>query len=357
MSGRLDVVFVAEPTGWHVGKWLTICAQSATVRAVHLVDHTGVLHAEARATLGARLAGTHVDVESALAAAPGARLAVVSLEPWRTPAACRQALLRDCHVLYEKPGSASVAALRDLVAIAAERRPHFVPAFPNRVLPHLLWTRDAIARGAVGEIWSVDARMYLRDRIVHAYRERGAHWLFSAEAGGGFLTFMGCHAVDLLRWLTGRELTAVAGFTGVVHDQQQLRAEDSIAFAFRLDNGALGTFTGGYALGEDLVESIAIYGSAGWIEVDFPRSERVECFARGGGDGQGRRWREPPRRLAGNADSYAVFGEACFAAALGLGDPPASPEDGLRVLEVAHAVHAAGRSGCSTAPGAGEAAR
>jgi len=354
MSGTLNVVFVTEPNAWHVEPWLKICAGHPAVASVtlaHLADPAGETALLARRVLGDKLRSTHEDVAAALGAAANATLGIVTLEPWRTPAACAQLLSAGCHVIYEKPGATSVEALRALVTLAGQQHRHLMMALANRAQPHLGWARQAIASGQIGDVWSVDARMVVRDRLVLGFQEHGGGWLFSRErGGGGFLTFLGCHIIDAVAWLTAQPIAAIAGFTGKVHEHP-LEVEDTAAFAFRLANGAFGSFLGGYNLPQDDFYSVAIYGSEGWLQTDWETSavgaKAVRCYVRRGPDGAPMQWTETVASLPPERDMYWAFGDACFAAALGRAAPPVTAEEGLHMLQVIHAVYGASVSGVS----------
>src|SRR5205814_8815217 len=91
---------------------------------------------------------------------------------------------------------------------------------------------------------AVEARMV----TAHPRFRDPGHWLFDpAAAGGGVLAWLGCHVLDLLRYLLQDEVVEVSALTASLCEPG-LGVEDSAALSLRFGNGALGTLHAGYHL-------------------------------------------------------------------------------------------------------------
>jgi predicted dehydrogenase len=117
-------------------------------------------------------------------------------------------------------------------------------AYLGRRRPVTRQLRDFYRAGAIGRLLSVELRM-ITTQV--RFRDPG-HWLFQRElAGGGILSWLGCHLLDMLRYVTQEEITQVAAQLAVTNDEP-ITVEDTAAVAFRLAGGAIGSFHAGYLL-------------------------------------------------------------------------------------------------------------
>ena len=340
----VEVALVVEPTAWHVSGWMQRLAGRDDVARVYLSDPTGATEPEARAVFGDRLSAVFASPEALFdAAQPEA--AFITLEPQRTPHACAVALEAGSHVLYEKPGAVAATDLAELAAAARSRDLQFVCAFSNRMAPHIRYVADLVRSGRIGDVWAVNAVFVARDRLVRGWQTFGGGWLFSRERGGGWLNFLGCHTVDLIRWVTGQEFTEVTAFAGKVHDEP-FDVDDTNAVSFRLSGGGYGTFLTGYDLPEhpDL-GTFSVYGSEGWLTTEplAIRSPIVTCHAMKPPLPESRDWTMDFYNGVA-VDPYALLADAFIRAAHGEAPTPCEPEAGARVLEFTAAVRLAAES-------------
>ncbi len=110
--------------------------------------------------------------------------------------------------------------------------------------PAMLAIRDLVQEGALGRLTSVELRMV----TTQVGMRDPSHWLFQREvAGGGILSWLGCHWLDLLRYLTGEEVETVAALTGTVSGEA-IDVEDVASLGMRLTGGAVASLYAGYLL-------------------------------------------------------------------------------------------------------------
>jgi predicted dehydrogenase len=112
------------------------------------------------------------------------------------------------HILLEKPTALDVAELirvRDAVRAAGVRT---IVSFELRYNPYLKFARWLRTAGWLGEIRF--ARTQYLSHVTDWYS--GWEWVRTRASGRSHLLAAGCHAVDALRWCSGREATSVSAF-------------------------------------------------------------------------------------------------------------------------------------------------
>lgn len=139
------------------------------------------------------------------------------------------------HVLSEKPAATS---LPDLVRLEQEIRRSGVRysiMLDMRAQPIFQAARKAVGQGMVGEpilISSQKSYQYGTERPWF-YKDRKTY--------GGTIPWVGIHALDYMRWVSGQEYAQVAAFEGNKAHPQTPGCEDHAALLFRLANGGTAT--------------------------------------------------------------------------------------------------------------------
>lgn len=200
------------------------------------------------ATLGAdvplrKVVATHAHVHDLLGVS-GLDAAIVCVRTDRCPDVLQTAIAADVPVLFEKPGALDAATLWELAA-EARRRSVTVGTFLSwRGHPAVTQVRDALGAGALGDLLGVEGRM-----VTSQVRYRDpSHWLFRRDlAGSGILSWLGCHFLDALCFMTGDSIAEVSAMVGR-RNPEPIEVEDTACLAIRMRGGALGTFNAGYHL-------------------------------------------------------------------------------------------------------------
>ena len=140
------------------------------------------------------------------------------------PPVVRAALEANCHVLAEKPACTAIAAMDELVVLAASRKRQLMLAFANRARPEVQRAKELCAGepSALGQIYAVEMHTIAdQKRLTEpAYWER---WEASKErAGGGHLLWLGVHFLDMSSFITGCVVAEATGFTANVVSTQAL---------------------------------------------------------------------------------------------------------------------------------------
>jgi predicted dehydrogenase len=141
------------------------------------------------------------------------------------------------HMLLEKPTGLDVDELiriRDAVKRAGVRTIVSFELRYNPLLKFAHWMRESGRLGAIRF-----ARVQYLSRVTDWYT--GWSWVKTRESGRSHLLAAGCHAVDALRWCSGREAVAASAFHTQFTDGYEFPT--SIAVNLMLEGGALGHIT------------------------------------------------------------------------------------------------------------------
>jgi len=248
-----------------------------------------------------------------------------------------EALAARKHLYLEKPLAATVPEGRQLVDCWRESGCVGIIGFNYRFSPLYLRLRDALARGAVGDVVAVRTMFASAPATLPDWKTR-------RTTGGGALLDLGVHHVDLVRFLLQRDVRSVGAQLHSVHSD-----EDRVSLDLHLDGGVVVQCLFAFgAVDEDRVE---VYGARGKLTVDRFHSIDVEFRPAGVGSsraarlGLGRRGPSPrsvfespvliQRLRAPTAEPSFRASVASFVAAASTGRQT-SPDlsDGLRALEV-----------------------
>ena len=214
------------------------------------------------------------------------------------------ALAAGKHVLCEKPLANTLDEARQMAGAAQEAAVNGVFAmvgFNNRRVAAVAAARALVAEGRIGRVRHVRA-VYLQEWLVDPLFP--LTWrLDAAEAGSGTLGDLLSHVVDLVRFLTGREIDEVVsiletfvaerpagtsgaglsatadagGSTGLV------TVDDACAVLARLEGGALAVLEATrVAPGHKNALVVELNGSRGSLRFDLERLNELELYEIGG---------------------------------------------------------------------------
>ena len=169
---------------------------------------------------------------------------IAALRPDINPGICQRVLAAGKHVLSEKPLGRRAADVEPLVAAAEQAGLQLGVCYLNRYHPVVQRARALIGEGVIGPLMSVEVRL-----ITTQVKKRDPrHWLFSdAYAGGGILAWLGCHYLDLMRYLTGDEVISVMAEVAT-RSGEVIDVEDIATLSLRFRSGAVGSLHAGYVL-------------------------------------------------------------------------------------------------------------
>jgi predicted dehydrogenase len=285
---------------------------------------------------------------------PNVATTIVTLPTDATPRMIVTAAQAGKHVLCEKPCARSAAEFRPVITALAEAQRSFSVYYTWRRQPPILKLRDLVRQGALGRLLSVEIRMVTTQVGLRDPR----HWLFTAAvSGGGIVSWLGCHWLDMTRFVTGDEVSEVSALAGTLSGEP-IDVEDVAAVAFRLSSGALGTLHAGYLIAqgragyEGATNDIAfrLRGTLGRADYLWAPEGEQQVVLHSSAPG----WETAARHTFGftpvPSPAYggapgASFVREFLEAADTAGPGPAPAIDALRVIEILDAIYASARQG------------
>jgi 1,5-anhydro-D-fructose reductase (1,5-anhydro-D-mannitol-forming) len=141
------------------------------------------------------------------------------------------------HVVTEKALTIKTKDADAVVKAVHESGIKFTLTLPSRTRPEVLWLRQVVDEGLIGDITYIRTRIAHSAALDHWFGGRSLWFADPVVAGGGSLFDLGCHTVDITRWLGGPP-KAVAGrmnsFTGAYPD-----VDDNAAVVVEFESKAL----------------------------------------------------------------------------------------------------------------------
>ncbi len=302
---------------------------------------------------GEKVSGTTTDLGSVLAQEQ-ILFVVGALRNDLGPPIFIQALEAGKHLITDKPIGKTAVESTEVAAVARREQRKLGVFYQNRSLPPILDARRIVEQGLIGELVSVEMRMVTTQVQVRNPR----HWLFNQDkAGGGILSWLGCHYIDQILNITQDEIVSVAAQIAT-RSGEDIDVEDVAALSLGFASGAVGTMHAGYmlamsgsgyhnAVGYDTY--VGVNGRLGRITYasnGTPTSIDVESAHPS--------WAAAPKRTFeytfGDSPAYGgasgeKFLRAFISACQGNGEPLATGEDAIRVAKVVDAAYESNRTG------------
>ena len=212
-----------------------------------LLDEAGVHHPEA-----------HVyDSVDELIAKEDFDLACVVLSPSQIPEACRKLAEASKHFFVDKPLASSAQDLVPAVKAVKSNGLTTFLGYPYRFHPPAMDLKRLIDEGVLGRPLNVESRQFStqvggelgKEPISVRYTKDGYEVLSAvrtAKEGGGILHYIGCHHLELLRYIMGSNVKYVQAMTGRPLGHMEEPLEDIAIVAMEYENGGLGSLTHGF---------------------------------------------------------------------------------------------------------------
>lgn len=192
-------------------------------------------------------------------------------------------LERGIHIVTEKPLATRLADLERVRTAASKSKSRLTMLLTMRHEPKYATMRKLVRDGAIGSVCQIGSQKSYR------FESRPA-WQKSRQRLGGTIPFIGIHAIDLIRWVSGLDFTHVAAFHGNNGTPEFGETEDQASILLRCTNGASATARLDYLRPETAPthgdDRLRIAGSAGILEA---LGSEEELFLLSD--------KEPPRRV------------------------------------------------------------
>jgi predicted dehydrogenase len=141
------------------------------------------------------------------------------------------------HVLVEKPMATSMAEVRRMLAAARTARRILMVSQNHRFFAINKAARDFVAAGRLGDVYAFRGRVGARG--PEFWSPQGKWFFDRRQAFGGALADTGIHLIDLLRWISGKNVRTVAAFTKTL--RKKCAVDDNASVIVTCTDGALGT--------------------------------------------------------------------------------------------------------------------
>jgi predicted dehydrogenase len=139
---------------------------------------------------------------------------------------------RGIHVISEKPLAITREDLSTIRAAVAKHKIQFTVQFPMRFDRQYLALRQIVQSGEIGEVAQVSAQK--------SYKlGPRPDWMKHRATYGGTMVYVGCHDIDLMRWITGREMVEAMAMESHVGYPEYGDMWNTTGAVFRLDNGGV----------------------------------------------------------------------------------------------------------------------
>jgi predicted dehydrogenase len=177
------------------------------------------------------------------------------------------------HYAVEKPITLNAAQAETLAKHTAEKGVKSMVCFSYRFMKAARYARDLVQDGTLGDIYHVFTQ-YFQAGGSNPDIPRPLVWRFiKARAGSGALGDLGCHAIDLVRFIMGKEYTKVVGDADTFIKERPLLdgsgmgkvdVDDYCTYMARMQGGASATFEiTRFGFGRGNYQRVEIYGSNG----------------------------------------------------------------------------------------------
>lgn len=339
-TDQADVALFTHEDGPHLSSYIDALAKTPEVGSVYLCDPKSSTVEPVRSGVGAKFVAAYQSPQK-LFKAKKPLVSLIAMEAVLAPPVVDAALDAGCHILAEKPACVRPADFAPLVAKANAGKQHLMLALTNRLEPAMLEARRIVQSGEIGKVFGIELHFIAdQTRVKSAAYQKG--WMSQkARAGGGHLTWLGTHWLDLAMYVTGSRITHVAGFSGNVGGQP-IDTEDSAALSLRFANGTFGTLTSGYYLDRGKHSFVKVWGSEGWLELNPGTANPLEWYTTKSGKPEPLRF--TPR--SPSSGSVGFLGHV-MRAALGKEAPVLTPDESLYVLQTISAAYKAAETGCT----------
>lgn len=165
------------------------------------------------------------------------------------------------HVVIEKPIAMNLVELKAIKEAIVKAKVKSQVGFVSRFNPHVQSIRSMIDKGALGDLYYTE---------VDYYHEIGPWWsgwnwgANTKEGGPSASLLAGCHAVDLMCYLVGQEVTEVFAY-GTFGHRQDYEYEPTYAALVKFKNGKIGKTGCSFENECPYVMNIQMHGSKGSV--------------------------------------------------------------------------------------------
>ena len=178
-------------------------------------------------------------------------------------------------VLVEKPMARSLDECDQMIAAAQKAGVLLMVSQNQRFMAAHQMAKEILASSVLGKPYLVHAV------FGHSGPEKWSptqQWYFQpGRAGFGVMSDLGSHKIDLIRWMTGQEVSWISAFAATFEKNTTL--EDTAIFNMQLSGGTLATIEVSWVFRPDWDNSLVVRCERGSIRVPTEAAEPVRVLS------------------------------------------------------------------------------
>ena len=185
----------------------------------------------------------------------------------------------------EKPITRTAEAADILANATKEKGIKNMVCFSYRLKAAARYAKDLIAQGKIGKVYHVDMQYFQAWGLPRV--DCPLAWRFiKNRTGSGALGDLGCHALDLVRFVLGKEYTNIVGHTGTYVKERKLEkgegvgqvdVDDFCNYMADMEDGISASFQiTRFGFGRGNYQRMEIYGSEGAIVYSLDATPGLE---------------------------------------------------------------------------------
>jgi len=180
------------------------------------------------------------------------------------------------HVICEKPLARTLADADAMIEACATAGVKLMYGEMICFAPKYVRAKALIDEGALGRVF----------QIKHGEQHFGPHsaWFWDgAQSGGGVMMDMGCHGIEVIRWMYGRPaIESVTAELGTYVHGERTQLDDHANVVLRLEGNRVGIIETSWAKPGGMQDSIEILGSGGVTYADLLRGSSLLTYSETG---------------------------------------------------------------------------
>lgn len=213
------------------------------VESIFLWDESEQVLASVRQAQGSKIEATYTNLDDLLAR-DDIFYVVAALRNDLGPDIFIKVLEAGKHLMAEKPIGKTAMDTQRVIETAERTGMRLGVCYQNRRNPLIRQVRDLVTQGVIGPLMSIEMRLI----TTQVQFRNPQHWLFSqGRAGGGILSWLGCHNIDQIRFMTQDEIVSVSAQVAT-RSGEDIDVEDVATLSMRLQSGAIVSLHAGYIL-------------------------------------------------------------------------------------------------------------
>ncbi len=234
------------------------------------------------------------------------------------------------HVLCEMPLAPTLDAADEMIEAAKSAGVYLMPGLNFRFTPNYVKAKQQIQSGALGDVTAAFYREFIPAKDLAKQWPPGA-WVWKVRESGGPLFTLSVWSIDLLRWITEREV-------GEVHAAAKYTVLDKFGGTLGYDACATIRFCNGVVGSLQYSGSVSEHASTSCLEVVGSSTTSLQASGNDtvtlvGEEPARTEWKlkEPGPRSWGHQQQDEHFVRSILDGRL----PQIIPEDGRRAMEIA----------------------